>query len=192
MNLIGTITKYDKLKKTGDVLLTIKSQKPISLQKVLDIRQTLGGGCLVTQPLSVGDVVLLSPTTAPTNLKGERLHFSQIGISNDYVITAVYETKKNADTSLKYEDSSNAIEIEGSGQAKLKIGQFELFESLKTMTGLIKDLIDITQGLTATQPVLPSGTAVGNADIQVLTARFAPVITKLKKLETTIISVEKK
>lgn len=192
MNVIGTIKSYDDVKKVGDIILTIRDDAPIILKDIKDLRRTLGGGCEITSPLAKGDIVLLTSVITPTNIKGEKLHYTQISGANDYVITGVFETKKNIEATLKYEDANNKIEIEGSGQASIKIGELDLFETLKSMTKLTGELLEVISGLTATQPVLPSGTAVGTADIQVLNARLTPITTKLKKIESTIIAVEKK
>lgn len=191
MNYIGTVQNYNKITKKSMVLLTVSHTSPIILKNIPDGRSTVGGGVTIEQPLSVGDIVIVSSICAHQELKLlKQVSYEQSKSSNDYIITGVIETKKNPLSLFEYEDTNNKISLDGIGKGKIKIGQFDFFKDLTSMLSISQEILNILKTITATT-VTPGGNAVGEADLAVVKGRLAPIEANIKKIEIVIKSAEK-
>lgn len=191
MILVAKVFQYNKEKKMCDVKLLIDASPEILIKNIVDARSTFGGGVTVEQPLATGDIVLLLPISAPKNIKKGKISLRETQSSNQYVVTAVIETKKNTEASFIYEDSNNKIILDGTGKASIKIGQFTMFEFFTDVLDVNKKLIKAIKNITF-NTVTQGGLAFGSTDLAPLIAALAPIETNVEKLEQIIKGVEKK
>lgn len=185
MKFIGKILSYNDKRKVGDIQLFIEGEQSFILKDVKDTRSTFGGGIEIIQPLLAGDIVIVEPIFAPTDMENKKIKYNQINKSNSFSISSVIKTSKNPTSNFTYEDSNNKISLDGKGQGSFKIGNFDLFDFLNSILKNQDDLIAALKAVTSTT-VTQGGAAVGTSDIVTLTAKLAPLEVENKKLKTII------
>lgn len=184
MIIRGEIINYNEERKTADVKLLIEINPLIELKDIKDLRQGLGGGALLNQPLKKGDIVGLTSISTPNDIE-EKSSAHLMSTSQSYVITQVIKTKKSKEAKITYEDGSNKISFSGEGKSIIKIGQVDLLEIVKSIAELAEGIASIFPEITFTV-ITQGGKAFGDTDLIPIRIKAEKYAKEAKKIQTDL------